>query len=128
MGMLRTEHPHFVSMLFVALWVSMHAVGTRQRQAVLCCLCLFVLSIMAVFCFVHRVASLFFSSRLSFYHVEPMLALCALTALQEVETKLFHQSSVHVGGTTKFNEQAFFLAKSLLHLQNLITFAIQRVK
>lgn len=57
-----------------------------------------------------------------------MLALCALTALQEVETKLFHQSGVHVGGTTKFNKQAFFLAKSLLHLQNLITFAIQRVK
>jgi hypothetical protein len=83
---------------------------------------------MAVFCFVHRVASLFFSSRLPFYQVEPMLALCALTALQGVETKLFHQSDIHVGGTTKFNEQAFFLAKSLLHLQNLITFAIQRVK
>lgn len=101
--MLRTEHPHFVSMLFVALWVSMHAVGTRQRQAVLCCLCLFVLSIMAVFCFVHRVASLFFSSRLSFYHVELMLALCALTDLQEVGTKKLLKICALIVETRIFN-------------------------
>ena len=54
--------------------------------------------------------------------------LCALTTAQTIEHKQLQEKHSHCATPTKFNEQAFFLAKSLLHLQNLLTFVTQRVK
>ena len=100
MGAFRVERLHFFILWgavwsYALRWLMLPAPIGWGGAFVLCCMCLFLLTFYVVV--------LLFVALLAFYHAEPTLALCALTALQEVGTKKLLKICALIVETRIFN-------------------------